>query len=240
VIAQVAGAYRAHWRTLLIAGLLVFMPLAVVEMLDAELQEPFADADLNDLDPGLVAALVAAIIGHATASLLGEVVYAGIIAAAVTSGGDRPNLRELLRHLPLRRLICVDLLWVAVVAVGFLALFIPGVIFIAWFALVAPAVEVEGRTVLSAFGRSRELVRRRFWLVLGLVLPIFILADALASAVQSASWWGFGDGVVGDWVGTVLANLISSPPYALVAVFLFLGLRELAEQGADGEPVAAA
>ena len=127
-----------------------------------------------------------------------------------------------------------------VVAVGFIALFVPGLIFIAWFALVAPAVEVEGRTVLSAFRRSRELVRRRFWLVLGLVLPIFVLGDALASAVQSASWWGFGDGVIGDWVGTVLANLISSPPYALVAVFLFLGLRELPEQGADGEPVAAA
>ncbi len=238
--AQVAGAYRAHWRTLLVAGLIVFMPLAVIELLDHELQEPLADADLDDLDPGLVAAVVVSVIGHATASLLGEVVYAGIIAAAVTGGEGRPDLRRLLRHLPLRRLICVDLLWVAVVAVGFIALFVPGLIFIAWFALVAPAVEVEGRTVLSAFRRSRELVRRRFWLVLGLVLPIFVLGDALATAVQSASWWGFGDGVVGDWVGTVLANLVSSPPYALVAVFLFLGLRELPEQGADGEPVAAA
>lgn len=240
MIAQVAGAYRAHWRTLLVAGLIVFMPLAVIELLDHELQGPLEDTNLGDLDPGLVVAIVAAIIGHATASLLGEVVYAGIIAAAVTGGEDRPDLRRLLRHLPLRRLICVDLLWVAVVAAGFIALVVPGVIFIAWFALVAPAVEVEGRTVLSAFGRSRELARRRFWLVLGLVLPIFVLGDALASAVQSASWWGFGDGVIGDWVGTVLANLISSPPYALVAVFLFLGLRDLPEQGADREPVAAA
>lgn len=226
MIAQVAGAYRAHWRTLLVAGLLVFMPLAVIELLDHELQGSLADADLDHLDPGLVAAAVVAIVGHTTASLLGEVVYAGIVAAAVTSGGDRPDLRELLRHLPLRRLICVDLLWVAVVAVGFLALVVPGLIFIAWFALVAPAVEVEGRTVLSAFRRSRELVRRRFGLVLGLVLPIFVLSDALATAVQSASWWGFGDGVIGDWVGTVLANLATSPPYALVAVFLFLGLRD--------------
>jgi hypothetical protein len=193
VIAQVAGAYRAHWRTLLVAGLIVFMPLAVIELLDHELQGPLEDADLGDLDPGLVVAIVAAIIGHATASLLGEVLYAGIIAAAVTGGESRPNLPELLRHLPLRRLICVDLLWVVVVAVGFIALFVPGLIFIAWFALVAPAVEVEGHTVLGAFRRSRELVRRRFWLVLGLVLPIFVFADTLGTAVQSASWRALGD-----------------------------------------------
>ena len=159
MIAQVAAAYRAHWRTLLVVGLLVFVPLGLIELLDHRLQEPLADDELDQLDPGLLAAIFAGVIGHATAALLGEVVYAGIVAAAVTAGTARPPLRELLRHLPFWRLVCVDLLWVVVVVVGFLALVVPGLIFITWFALVAPAVEIEGRGVTDAFRRSRELVR---------------------------------------------------------------------------------
>jgi hypothetical protein len=226
-VAQVAGAYRDHWRTLLIAGLIVFIPLGLIEMLDHLLQEPLADADLDQLDPGLLVAVSAAAVGHASAALLGEVVYAGIVAAAVMAGreGRRPGLGRLLGHLPFKRLVAVDLLWAAVVALGFIAFLVPGFIFIAWFALVAPAVEVEGNGVIGAFRRSRELVRRRFWLVFGLVLPILALEDALGSAAQSLSFWGLGDGWVGDWVGSVLANLATSPPYALVAVFLYLGLR---------------
>ena len=182
MIAQVAAAYRAHWRTLLVVGLLVFVPLGLIELLDHRLQEPLADDELDQLDPGLLAAIFAGVIGHATAALLGEVVYAGIVAAAVTAGTARPPLRELLRHLPFWRLVCVDLLWVVVVVVGFLALVVPGLIFITWFALVAPAVEIEGRGVTDAFRRSRELVRRRFWFVLALILPVLVLGDLLSSA----------------------------------------------------------
>ena len=225
MIAQVAAAYRAHWRTLLVVGLLVFVPLGLIELLDHRLQEPLADDELDQLDPGLLAAIFAAVIGHATAALLGEVVYAGIVAAAVTAGTARPPLRELLRHLPFWRLVCVDLLWVVVVVVGFLALVVPGLIFITWFALVAPAVEIEGRGVTDAFRRSRELVRRRFWFVLALILPVLVLGDLLSSAAEEVSFLGLGDGWAGEWVGSVLANLLASPLYALVAVFLFLGLR---------------
>ncbi len=238
MIAQVAAAYRAHWRMLLVAGLLVFVPLGLIELLDHRLQEPLADNELDQLDPGLLAAILAGVIGHATAALLGEVVYAGIVAATVIAGTAGPGLRELLRHLPLGRLICVDLLWVVVVALGFFALIVPGFLFITWFALVAPAVEVEGRGVTDAFRRSRELVRRRFWFVFALILPLLVLGDALGTAAEEVSFWGLGDGWAGEWVGSVLANLLASPLYALVAVFLFLGLRR--DDPAAATPGAAA
>ncbi len=214
---------------LLLAGLVVFVPLSGIELLDDRLQEPLADAELDQIEPGVLIAVFAAIGAHAVAALLGEVVYTGIVAAAITRGEPGqpiPPLRELLGHLPLGRLVAVDLLWVLVVAVGFIAFVVPAFIFIVWFALVAPAVEIEGRGVIDAFRRSRELARRRFWLVFGLVLPLFAIADLLGSAAQSASLWGLGDGVAGDWVGAVLANLLVSPFTALVAVLLFLGLRD--------------
>jgi hypothetical protein len=229
VIADVAGALRDHWRALLLAGLIVFGPLGVLELLDNQLQEPLADDDLGDIDPRLLAAVIAAAFGHATAILLGEVVYAGIVAATVTAGaggGGRPPLRELLRHLPRGRLIVGDLLWIMIVAVGLLALVVPGLVFIVWFALVAPAVEIEGQTVRGAFRRSRELVRRRRRLVAGFVVPIVLLSGVAEDAASRLSEWALGHGLAGEWVGSVLGNLLVAPIYALVAVYLFLGLRD--------------
>lgn len=225
-MAEAASTFRAHWPTLLGAGLIVFGPLGVIEVLDHHLQEPLADAH-GPIDAGTVLAGAGAAVGQAVAALLGEVIYAGIVAAAVISrrGGETHSLRRLLRELPLGRLVLVDLIWVAVVAVGLIALVIPGFVFIAWFALVAPAVEVEGLGAIDAFRRSRELVRSRFWLVFWLIVPILFLEDVLAGLAQSISFWGLGDGFAGDWFGAVLANLLTSPPYALVAVILFLGLR---------------
>jgi hypothetical protein len=231
-VAEAASAWRANWPLLLGAGLLVFGPLGVIEVLDHHLQEPLADAE-GPVDAGTVLAAIAAAVGQAVAALLGEVIYAGIVAAAVISrrSGEAHSLRRILRDLPLGRLIVVDLLWVAVVAVGLIAFVVPGIVFMSWFALVAPAVEVEGRGPVDAFRRSRELVRRRFWLVFGLIVPILLLEDVLGNLAQSASFWGLGDGLAGDWAGAVLANLVTSPPYALVAVILFLGLRD-----PQGEP----
>lgn len=225
MIARAARIYRERWRTLLGAGLIIFIPLGGMELLDHELQEPLSHPEAGF---ALVAAGLAAALGHAAAALLGEVIYAGVVAAMVTGGeGERaPSLRELIRHLPLLRLAAVDLSWVLVVAAGLIALVVPGFIFMAWFALVAPAVEIEDRGIVAAFRRSRELVRRRFWLVFWLIVPVLIGGDALADLGQSISLWGLGEGWLADWIASVIANLISSPPYALVAVLLFLGLRD--------------
>jgi hypothetical protein len=128
--------------------------------------------------------------------------------------------------LPFRRLLAVDLLAALIIAAGFVALVVPGFVFIAWFALVAPAVEVEKLGVRAAFRRSRELVRGHVRFVLVLLIPILIAEEALSSAAQSASWWGLGEGFAGDWAGSVLANLLTSPFYAVAVTVLFFELRD--------------
>jgi hypothetical protein len=227
VIAQVARAYRAHWRTLLLAGLVVFAPIGVLEVLGERLGEPLAEGEADDFDAGAVVAIVAGLVGLGLGSLIGEVVYTGIVAALMHGHerGDEVSVRDVLRHLPLGRLVCIDLLFFALVVAGLIALIVPGVLFLTWFALIAPAAEIEDRGVRDSFRRSRELVRRRFWLVFGFVVGLLAAEEGLAGAASSISVWGAGEGAVGEWLASVFTGLLVSPLAAVVAVVLFLGLR---------------
>jgi hypothetical protein len=231
VAAQVLAVCRARWPALLLAGLLVFVPLSLVDVLTEGAGE-IDDTDLESVASGLVA-----IAATGFAAMIGEAVYAGMVAGIVVADreGRRRPVMASLRHLPYVRLFAVDLLAAAVILLGLLALIVPGLVFMAWFALVAPAVEVERLSVLDSFRRSRELVRGHAWLVIGLLLPILIVQDALSSAAQSASLWGLGEGFAGDYAGALLANLLTSPFYALAVTVLFFELRA-ARPSADTAP----
>ncbi len=221
---------RARWPTLLAGGLVVYGPLALIEVLDDSLQELFNEVEDSELDAGLLAAAIVAAVGHSAAALFGEVLYAGLVAGVVVDErhhqGRRRSLRELIAALPFWRLAAVDLLYVLIVALGLLALIVPGLLFLAWFALVAPVVKLEGLGVRAAFGRSRELVRQRTWLVFWLVFPVLVLSDAATGAARSLSAATLGEGIAGEWTGAVIAELATGPVYALVVVILFLELRD--------------
>lgn len=227
VIAQVLRAYREHWRSLLIFGLIVFVPLGVLDVASEHLGEPLLEEDA-EFDAGTLAALIVTIFGLSLGSLVGEVVFTGIVSAAVADwrAGRERSVREVLGHLPIGRLICVDLLWAAVTFAGFLALIVPGVIFLVWFALVAPACELEDRGIVDSFRRSRELVRRRFRLAFAIVLMMIAAQQLLTSGAVELATSLFGEGVVEEWIASVLTELAVSPLWALSAVTLFLGLRD--------------
>src|SRR5262249_61933739 len=66
-----------------------------------------------------------------------------------------------------------------------LLLFVPGMIFFTFFALVGPALVMEDRKVISAFRRSRQLVRGHFWLVFLLVtLPLVFEENVVHAIVE--------------------------------------------------------
>jgi hypothetical protein len=223
-VAEVIRVTRARWPTLLVAGLVVFIPLGLVDVEAEHLGEAVTDEELGG---GLLLAASLALFAAAIAALAGEVIYAGIVASTVVAQrrGDRRRVRAALGDLRLASLAAVDVLSALVIAVGFVALIVPGFVFLAWFALVAPAVEIERVGIIASFRRSRELVRGHFWLVSALVIPLVIAQEALSSAAQSVSWWGLGEDLAGDWAGAVLANLLTSPLYAVAVTVLFLELR---------------
>jgi len=220
VVVQTLRICRERWPALIAAGLIIFIPLSLIDVV--------TETELDDPDAGtLIAGLVAAAAGG-FAAMIGEAVYAGMVAGIVVAEREdrRQPVSETLRQLPYGRLLAVDLLAAGATLVGLLALIVPGLVFMAWFALVAPAVEIERRSVIESFRRSREQVRGRVWFVLGLLLPILIAQDALSSAAQSASLWGVGDDFLGDWLGAIAANLLTAPFYAVAVTVLFFELRE--------------
>jgi hypothetical protein len=203
----------------------IFLPVGLLEAIDHELEEPLSDPDgleLGDLIEIVVAAFV-----FGAGTLLGDVLYAGIVAAVVIAERTKHegSLGELLRELPVLRLIAVDLLLGVVVVIGFLLLIVPGLVLITWFALVAPVVKVEHSPIRAAFRRSRELVRGHFWLVFTFVIPIVIVAEALSGLAQSGMVGLLGEGFLSDWAGASLADLLTAPLYALGVVILYFELR---------------
>jgi len=223
VLRQLVGALGGNWRELIVFGLFVFVPIGLLTAL-----VPFDELELERLDDreALVALGLALITG--LISMLGTVLYAGVIAGAVNShreGIDRP-LGEIARSLPYGRLMAADIALILVVAIGFVLLLVPGFVFLVWFALVAPAIEVEHRSVRSGLRRSRELVRPHFWKVAVLVWPAFLLQGTLEEAGEEIASDLLGGSWLSDWLGSVAGSMLAGPTFALVVVILFLELRE--------------
>jgi hypothetical protein len=222
------AAYRESWALLLGAGLLVFVPLGLIEALD----NPLDDVESVDLDLATVAELAVLVAAQAVGPLLATVVYAGIVSSVVEARrrGSRRPLATLARTLPYGRLVLGDLLLTAVVAIGLIALLVPGVIFLTWFALVGPAIELEHHGVMSAFRRSRQLVRPHFVKVAVLVLPALLAEGLIAGVAESGSVGALGDNLAGEWAGSVIGNLLAAPIFALAVVVLFYELRARASR----------
>ena len=222
VLGEVWRLFRTHPRELLAAGIVVFVPLGLLDAVSGSLFEEVEDA--SELE---IAATVAGAIGASALSLLGEVLYAGFVAALVVSerDGEPHPLPELVKSLPYGRLIVADLVYVLLVSLGLLLLIVPGLVFLTWFALVAPVVKLEGLGVAAALRRSRALVRQRFWSVFAIVVPLALLADSLADAAFDGAITAIGDSLLGDWAGSAAAELITAPFLGLAVVVLFFELR---------------
>jgi hypothetical protein len=225
VLAQIWGLIRLRWPILVAAGVVIFIPVGLLEALDDSLQESVTEAEVDAI--ALIEVVSAAFVLGAGA-LLGDVLYAGIVAAVVVAereGADR-RLRDVLGHLPVLRLVGADLLLGLVVVIGLVLLVVPAFVWLTWFALIAPVIEVERPSVRAAFRRSRELVRGHFWLVFCLVIPIVLGSEILSTFILSGAIWAIGDGFFGDWVGGVLSNVLTAPLFALAVVVLYFELRE--------------
>lgn len=226
---RLAGTYARIWHTywgwaptLLILAAVVFLPLGLLDALSLQV-----DVDSLDITNGIkVTALVLAVGAVAMTGLLGEIFFSGAIAIFLTHPhGERPpKLREIAARIKYGRLVLVDLAFVAIVAVGLLIGFMPGVLAFVFLGLSGPVVEIEERSPGAALRRSFQLVRGSFWLVFWVTVPIEVLGDAIGGGLASLVHHELGDTFLATWLAEAVANMVLSPIFAVAAVLLTVDL----------------
>ncbi|MFN8113539.1 MAG: hypothetical protein U0R51_10105 [Solirubrobacterales bacterium] len=223
IVAGISAGYRYDWRLLLGAGLLVFIPVGLISALD-----PFDGYSIEEWDGARSVGILILILTQSTVSLLGAVFYSGIVAAGEERRrhGVHHGIRDVARNLPYWTLILADIAFVLAIALGFLFLVLPGFIFVIWFALIAPVIEIEERGVIASFRRSREMVRGHFWRVTGVIFPLVVIESLLEGFGDGVGHGLLGENYLGNLTGSVVANLLVSPLYALTVLALYFEIRE--------------
>ena len=211
----------------------MFVPVGLAEALELH------QVQTGDIDVVTLVAVLLVVAVITSVALVGEVLYSGIVAAIVKQdhGAEAHPLGKLVRSLPYGRLILSDIAFVLIVALGFVALIVPGIVFLAWFSLSAAVIEVERVSVREAFRRSRTLVRRDFWRSLVIVLGVTIASEAASAGIVSLVTNALGHSFVDRWIEATVSGIVTAPLFALPIVVLYFELGALADSAASSGTV---
>ena len=235
--------YRRNARVLMTLVLLVVGPIQVLSsLIQASTTPDSGDPLLLESETGELTTddeFWRALAGFGIAGLLGFIagtVATGACFKAVADGyvGNRAEWRPALRYAA-RRLHSI--LWVTFLGgflslLGLILLIVPGVYLYISFAVAIPVLLTEGLKGRHALGRSRQLVKGRFWptfgvVVLGAIL-VGIVQGALAALAGAAS---FSEGpdtfasYTAQTIATVVGSLIATPLTAAFITVLYFDLR---------------
>jgi uncharacterized membrane protein len=174
-------------------------------------------------------------------SAIGQALYTGAVVESVEDMRDGRrdySAVELLRGAApyLFPLIVTGILYGLSIAVGLILLIVPGLLFLTWFSLYAPAIVVEKRGVFDAFTRSRELVRGNGWRVFGVIVVAFILQSVIQNLLSQIGI--NADSLALRLILSVVGGVITAPIMGLAVSVVYFQLRDL-ERGAPA-PAAAA
>jgi hypothetical protein len=231
VVGEMWRCYRHYWRVLIPAAVIVLLPQSVAD----GVLEGFHVEHIRTLAD--VATIGVALLTGAV-NLMGQVVYAGLAAAAVVdwrAGQPLPPLGKLLRSLPIGRLIALDVVVTLGSAVGFILLIVPGLVFLTYTAASAPVMKLEHRGVRGAITRSIELVRGRAWKVFLIVGGTIFVTE---TAVQLIAIPFHGAGLLS--VANVIGEALFQPFEGLVIAIVAVRLLELHGQAASPSEMASA
>lgn len=242
----------------------------------ATLSEPGATPDLDEIVPALSGAaslggvsVVVGVLANTVLTGLLIVIISRAVLGAPVDGGDcwraaRPRLPGLLGVVVLVGLITVVVMIVcllpagavllagsrggalALAVLGFLAAIVVAVAISTYLTLAAPAYVLEHSGVVAALRRSRDLVRGRFWPVLGITLlagvivsivsgiitiPFSVASGAIGAATSDPG--GLLPVLVGD-LGTIIGLTLAAPFQAGVTGLLYVDQR-MRREGFDIE-----
>jgi hypothetical protein len=204
--------YREHWWRLIVSAIVVFTPLAVV------------DALLEEIHSEHVVIKVLLQIASGVLELLGAVLYAGLVTAAVIAwraGGRHEGPLKVARHLPWRTISALDLLIPLIIVVGIIALVVPGILAAVYLSLAPAFAEIDHTGIKESLRRSIRAVRGSFWRVLAVYLVLVVLAGILQQMLQDAV-----DHTVGHIASVILVQAIFAPFYGLAVATITFDRRD--------------
>lgn len=165
------------------------------------------------------------------ATIIAAVMYQGIVVQAVRDIQDGVRDLSIGGLLSSVSKVLGPLLWTAIlvglgVFVGMLALIIPGLVLLTWWAVAAPVVVVEVRSPTESLGRSRALVRGHGWQVFSVLVVTFLLI-IIARLVFLTIAAAISDSDVSLVIGSLIAGTLTAPVFALASAVLYLELLQL-------------
>ena len=166
-------------------------------------------------------------------SAIGHAVYTGAVVQAVEEirdGRRDYSAADLLRGaLPFTfPLIVTGIFYGICVFVGLLLIIVPGLIFLTWFSLFAPAIVVERRGIFDSFNRSRELVRGNGWRVFGVLVVAFLIQAVIQNILGRIGI--NADSLALRTVLAIVGGVITAPIMALAVSVVYFQLREIKER----------
>jgi hypothetical protein len=208
VVAEVWRLFVSRfWRTLIVV-LLLLAPL--------ELGVALLDPDLTSVDygwwvwVGVSAAVTLVAFPWAIGALVHDVAEAdGPVTQPYARTWDR-----------LRDLILSALVTTVGIALGIVALVVPGLILFARWALVVPLIVLERLPWRAALGRSNELVRGQTGRVLVVFALLTLIALALAAVPVLVGYFVL-EGVLGAWLATLALDTAFIAFYSFAPFVLY-------------------
>jgi hypothetical protein len=220
VIREAWEHYKAHWQHLLPFALVVYLILGVVSL-------------LLTIALGWFGALLGAFVG-----IIGVFWLQGALVEAVADIRDgRADLTmgqtfaRAQQHLG--TLAVAGILAGLAIAVGLVLLIVPGLYLLTIWSVLIPVIVLERRSVMEAFGRSRELVSGYGWSAFGVIVLCFLILIGVSIVVAIATFW-IG-GAFGEYVRSVISNTIGIPFLALALTNMYFRLRAVKEAPAPAD-----
>ncbi|MGV1049308.1 MAG: hypothetical protein ACOYD4_12400 [Solirubrobacterales bacterium] len=207
-LSEVFSTYGANAGVLLPVAFWIFLAVAIVDGL--------AGTSLALLPLEIVVGTIAATL------------YQGMVVGLVrdVQGGRRDSsVGELFGFAApvLLPLIGAGLLSGLGIGIGMVLLVAPGLFLLTIWAVIAPAIVIERRGALEAFGRSRQLVRGNGWPVFWVIVVAFLIALA-GGVIFGGIASSVADGPLVRIVFSALASTITAPIGALVVGVLYYRL----------------
>lgn len=231
ILSAAFDLYRQNWVQLIQIVAIVVIPLTFVQaLIYSAADDDVGDIRVNEVTGeittgggflrGLLLFALSALIGFMIQQLLLGALTRGAAGALVGRAVDvAGSYRYAFSRLG--GLLILSLLYGLIVAIGFILLIIPGIIFGVFLSMAVPTYIIERRTATDALSRSWNLVSGSFWHTLGVIVVAAILASVVNGVITTLG----GNSFVGRWLLGAVAQIITAPFVALVGVVLYVDLR---------------